>query len=89
MIKLKNLDEIDFPLITSYGTKEGQVKYVKDIIKQELQKHISESQAHLVLSKEGMTCPIFDRKDICTNCHIAHWLEQFVGADEDESIRKN
>ncbi len=83
MTKLNNLDETDFPLIMSYDKKEDQVKYIRDIMKRELQKHISQLKAHLVPGKEGLTCPILDNKIVCTDCHIAHWLEQYIGVDED------
>ena len=83
MTKTNNLDEIDFPLIMSYEKKEDQVKYIRDILRTNLKNHISQLKEHLVPGKEGLTCPIFDRKDICTDCHIAHWLEQFLGGEEE------
>ncbi len=83
MTKLNNLNEIDFPLIMSYKKKEDQVKYIRDILGVNLKNHISQLKSHLVPGKEGLTCPIFDRKEICTDCHIAHWIEQFAGVDED------
>ena len=83
---LNNLDEIDFPLLMSYDTNEGKVKYVRDIMRQNLQNHINQLSSHLVLGKDGMRCPIFDRKDICTDCTNLHWLEQYIGVEEDTTI---
>ena len=84
MTKLFNLDEIDFPLIMSYDTKEGQVKYVRDIIRSNISRRIAELQTHLELKDGKMTCPMFGNKIVCTECNTAHYLKQFIGVDEDE-----
>ena len=83
MTKLNNLNEIDFPLIMSYDKKEDQINYIRGIIKGDLQKHMSQLKAHLVPGEKGLTCPIFDKKIVCTDCNTAHWLEQFIGVEEE------
>ena len=88
MTQLNNLDEIDFPLIMSYDTKEGQVKYVRDIINSNISKRIEELQKHLVPKGGELTCPIFDEKIVCTDCNTAHYLKQMIGVDEDVAVQE-
>ncbi len=83
MTNLNNLDEIDFPLIMSYDTKEGQVKYARDVIRRNISKRIEELQKHLELKDREMTCPLLDNKIVCTECNTSHYLKQFIGVDDD------